>query len=253
MFIQAIVKRPCENFVNGITSANLGQPIYEKAVKQHKDYIRALANKGIEVIILGKDENFPDSVFVEDTAVLTKEFAIITNPGARSRKGEIAEVQKKLGTIYRNINTIKDTGTLDGGDVMQAGKHFFIGLTERTNHEGARQFNNIVSQYGYTSSTIQVNNMLHLKTGASYLENNNLLILEELSDQPAFKDYNKLIISKKDAYSANSIWVNGTVIIPWGFPETKNKIEKAGYPVIELDMSEFQKLDGGLSCLSLRF
>lgn len=239
--------------VNGITSAQLGQPDYETAVEQHNQYIKALQELDIEVIELDKDENFPDSVFVEDTAVLSSEFAVITNPGAISRKGETEAIQKELESWYTNLEFIRQPGNLDGGDVMQTGKHFFVGLTDRTDKEGARQFDKIVRKYGYSSSTVLVDNMLHLKTGVSYMENNNLLVTGELSDHKAFQTFNKLPVKKTEAYSANSIWINGTVIIPKGYPSTKKSIEGAGYPVVEIGMSEFQKLDGGLSCLSLRF
>lgn len=172
---RAIVKTPCKSIVNGITSARLGKPIYEKAVEQHKNYILALEECGVKVTILEKNEQFPDSVFVEDAAVLTKECAIITNPGAESRKGEEESVEKALRLFYDNIEYIEYPGTLEGGDIMQVNNYFYIGISERTNLEGARQLTSILEKCGYTASMVKLQEYLHLKTGVSYIGDNTLI------------------------------------------------------------------------------
>ncbi|MCA9731843.1 MAG: N(G),N(G)-dimethylarginine dimethylaminohydrolase [Deferribacteres bacterium] len=253
MFSKAIVKIPCKNMVHGITTANLGQPDYDKALYQHQNYIRALQSCGLEIIVLEADENYPDSTFVEDTALLTPRCAVITRPGAESRRGEITAIQGAVAAYYPHIESIKAPGTVEAGDLMQVGSHFYIGLSERTNSTGAAQLIAILQKYGMTGSTVTLEEVLHLKTGVAYLENNTLLACGEFIGKDTFAKFNILQVDAEESYAANCIWVNGTVIVPFGFPETKSRIEDAGYPTIAVDVSEFQKLDGGLSCLSLRF
>jgi dimethylargininase len=252
MFTKAIVKRPCKNLVNGLTTANLGKPDYDLALKQHQRYIEALIECGLEVTILEADEDYPDSVFVEDTAVLTPRCAIITNPGAPSRRGEIIEISKVLKNIYQNVETITEPGTLEAGDVMMVGNHFYIGISKRTNQAGANQLINILEKYDLTGSTITLENVLHLKSGVSYLDNNNLLSIKNFINEPEFQKYNIILVDEDESYAANSLWINDNVLVPEGFPKTKENINNAGYTAIEIDVTEFRKLDGGLSCLSLR-
>jgi len=253
MFSKAIVRRPCKNIIIGITSTDLGKPDYQLAKKQHTEYINALISCGLEVIILNENDRFPDSTFVEDTALLTPKCAIIMSPGEQSRAGETASIKELLPSFYSNIEEIKSPGTIEGGDIMMVGDHYYIGLSERTNKQGADQMIEILNKYGYTASTVMLKKFLHLKTGLAYLENNNLLITGEFFNNPAFNNFNKIIVREEEAYTANCIWVNDTVLIPEGFPKTKAKIEDVGYKTISINVSEFRKLDGGLSCLSLRF
>lgn len=253
MFTKAIVKTPCKNLIKGLTSVDLGRPDYLEAIKQHQSYIAALKDCGLEVSILEADENYPDSTFIEDTALLTRYCAIITNPGAPTRKGEIVNIKKVLKEFYNDVEEIKEPGTVEAGDVMMVGDHHFIGLSSRTNLNGANQLIRIISKYGLTGSTISLKKMLHLKSGVSYLENNNLLITGEIQTMPEFEKFNLIIVDEDESYAANTLWINERVLVPKGFQKTKMKIEKLGYKTIEVDVSEFRKLDGGLSCLSLRF
>jgi len=252
-FEHAIVRRPCANMVEGITTAGLGKPDYKLALTQHDNYIKALESCGLKVKVLDADDNFPDSTFIEDAALCTPHCAIITSPGAASRKGEIAGMRNILSEFYNSIEEIKSPGTLEAGDVMMVGEHYYIGISARTNKEGAQQLIDILNKYGMTGESVPLSEMLHLKTGLSYIENNNLLIFGEFLRDTAFNKFNKIIIDETESYSANSVWVNGNVLVPAGYPATKTRIENAGYKVIEVDVSEFRKLDGGLSCLSLRF
>lgn len=252
-FTNAIVRKPCPDMVHGITSANLGKPDYEKALDQHSNYISALKECGLSVTVLEALNDFPDSTFIEDVALCTSKFALITNPGAPERNGEKFLISEPLKKFFSDIEEINSPGTLDAGDVMMAGNHFYVGISERTNNEGAEQLINILRKYGMDGTKVPLNTMLHLKTGLSYLENNNLLLCGEFIYNSAFENFSRIIVDEKEAYAANSLWVNGKVIIPKGFPFTKAKIECSGYTTIEVDVSEFQKLDGGLSCLSLRF
>jgi dimethylargininase len=253
MFSNAIVRSPCENMVSGITTADLGQPDYTLAQRQHKRYVEALETCGVNVTVLELDDDYPDSVFVEDTALITPECAIITNPGAVSRRGETESMGEVLLELFSEVEEIKTPGTLDAGDVMMVGSHYYIGLSARTNLAGAQQLIEILKAYDLTGSTVDMAGILHLKTGLSYLENNILLIASGFLPEPQFKSFDQIAVPDDEAYGANSVWVNGTVLVPAGFPKTKAAIENKGLKVIELNVSEFQKLDGGLSCLSLRF
>ncbi|MGD8306879.1 MAG: arginine deiminase family protein [Ignavibacteria bacterium] len=253
MFTKAIVRTPCRNLVNGLTSANLELPDYNKAIEQHENYIKALQLCELEVQILEADENYPDSTFVEDTALLTPYCAVITNPGATTRKGETPYIKTVIEHYYSNIEFIKEPGTLEAGDVMMVGNHFYVGLSGRTNIEGAKQLIRILNSYSMSGSLVNVNDNLHLKSGVSYLENNILLAAGEFLNEPEFSNFNIINIDDDECYAANSLWVNNTVLVPSGFPKARDLIKTAGYKIIEVDVSEFQKLDGGLSCLSLRF
>ncbi len=254
MFKNAIVRRPGHTLVNGITSAlELGKPDYGLAIKQHDAYIEALKSCGVGVTVLKADERFPDSCFIEDVAVCTKKFAAITNPGASSRKGEEKEIIEVIKKYYNDIEYIKEPGTLEGGDVMMVKDHFYIGLSKRTNREGAEQLIKALGKYGMSGSIVEISEMLHLKSGLAYLEDNVLLVTGEFINNLEFKKFNKIMIDEEETYSANCIRVNDYVLVPAGYPKTKEKIKAAGFKVIVVDTSEYRKVNGGLSCLSLRF
>ena len=253
MYKRAIVRTPGESMIQGLTTADLGIPDYKKALVQHADYIEALEKCGLEVLVLEPDEQFPDSTFVEDVALLTKNFAIITNPGAPSRKGETAEIKDVLKEYYGEVEEVQDPGTVDGGDIMMVGSHFYIGLSERTNLNGAEQVIHFLENNGLSGSMVELGETLHLKTGVAYLEQNNLIICVEFLLKEEFKEFNLLEIAEDESYAANCIWVNDRVLIPKGYPKAQETILGAGYIIIEVEVSEFQKIDGGLSCLSLRF
>lgn len=256
MFSNTIVRRPSKSMVEGITSApELGKPNYELALKQHDAYIEALKACGVGVLVTEAMEAFPDSCFVEDVALCTKHCAIITNPGADSRNKEIEGILPAIEKFYSQdrIFAIQFPGTLDGGDVMMVGNHFYIGLSERTNQEGGEQLIQILQKNGMDGEIVPLNEVLHLKTGLAYLENNNLLVGGEFIESPVFKTFNKVVVPSDEAYACNCIWINDTVIVPAGYPKTHDAIAALGYKTLVVDTSEYRKLDGGLSCLSLRF
>jgi len=252
-FKNAIVRKPCKNMVKGLTTAKLGKPDFELACEQHQNYIEALKTCGLKVDILEADEDYPDSTFIEDVALLTPHCAIITIPGAPSRKGEVDGVIETIEKYYNNIEFIKEPGTIEPGDIMMVGDHYYIGISERTNLEGARQMMEFLKKYNMGATTVELQEVLHLKTGLAYLEHNNLVAAGEFISAKAFQQFNILEIESKESYAANCIWMNDKVIIPKGYPNAKRIIENSGYQTLEVDVSEFKKLDGGLSCLSLRF
>jgi dimethylargininase len=158
--------------------------------------------------------------------------------------------------LFPELRKIREPGTLDGGDVCEAGDHFFIGVSERTNEAGAQQLATLLSSYGYTSSLIDirgVNNVLHLKSGLAYLGNNRLVVIEALADHNAFRGYDPVRVNATEEYAANCVLVNDYVLVAAGYPEFERGLQGLGYKTLTVEMTEFQKMDGGLSCLSLRF
>ena len=255
-FSQAIVRPPSTSFPEGLTQADLGVPDLELAMQQHATYCTALEKCGLSLTRLEPDPRYPDSTFVEDTAILTARSAILTHPGAVSRRGEVSSVEAALAQIYPSLTTIKPPGTLDGGDVCQVENHFFIGLSERTNETGAQQLAELLTEDGYTASYVDIrdlDNTLHLKSGMANLGDRRLVLTQEMETQDAFQGYEIITVVQEENYAANCLRVNDFVLIPAGHPRTEAKISKLGYTTLTLEMSEFEKMDGGLSCLSLRF
>ncbi len=208
MFTRAIVRTPCQAMVNGIGNADLGVPDYKKALAQHADYIAALEECGLQVKVLPPVQSFPDSTFVEDTALLTPHCAILTNPGAPTRTLETRSILIALRKFYANIEIIEAPGTVDAGDIMMVGERFYIGLSERTNRAGAQRIITILERNNMRGSVIKVTEVLHLKSGLGYLENNNLLAGGEFHATPEFRQYNLLKVDPNEAYAANSVWIN---------------------------------------------
>ncbi|HAT6979312.1 TPA: N(G),N(G)-dimethylarginine dimethylaminohydrolase [Legionella pneumophila] len=255
MFKNAIVRTPSSTMINGLTtSTELGKPNYELALIQHQNYTNALSKCGLEVTVLPALEQFPDACFVEDVSLLTEQFAVLTSPGAESRRDEVQEIEPSIQAFFKNrIFRINPPGRLEAGDVLRIDNHFFIGLSERTNKEGAEQLTCLLSQHGYTSSVIQLKKFLHLKTGVSYLNNDYILVSGELINHQAFNHLKQIVVSPEESYAANCIMINETVLLPKGYPKITHRLSELGFSIIELDVSEFRKIDGGLSCLSLRF
>ncbi|MEK6962831.1 MAG: arginine deiminase family protein [Nanoarchaeota archaeon] len=250
--MHAIVRKPGHNFAGGITTSNLGTQDYNKALKQHEDYCKVLESCGIKVFVLDADLKYPDGCFVEDTAIVTEQYAIITRLGHSTRQGEEEKIVEILSN-YRKIVYIQSPATLDGGDILRVDKHFYIGLSKRTNREGAKQLTTILSKEGYTASTVPVKTVLHLKTGVTSIGMNNLLCIEEFQKRPEFKSFNVIPISKDEEYSANCLVVKEWLLMPKGFTRTRSKLKGLGYNITEIEMGEFAKMDGGLTCLSLLF
>ncbi len=252
MYTYAITRTPAITFDRGITTADLGAPGYEQVLKQHRAYVEALKTIGLKVIELDPLPDYPDAHFVEDTAVVTPEVAIITNPGAPSRQGEeksIADVLKQ----HFPIETIQAPGTLDGGDVLMIGNHLLIGISERTNLQGAEQMGQILEKHGKTFTTVPVGAGLHFKSSVNRVAPNILLVTPDFADHKALGGYDRIVADTEEAYAANTLWINDHLLTPKGFPNTKAKLEALGLPIIEQDVSEMQKMDGGLTCLSIRF
>ena len=256
MFTRAIVRIPGSNFADGLTTVDLGVPHLDQVLEQHAHYCDALRECGLELTILEQDLDHPDSTFVEDTAILTPHAAILCRPGAPSREGEVAATRPMIERFYNRILTIDSPGTVDGGDICEAEDHFFIGVSLRTNEEGARQLAAHLNTLGHTASTIDIrhmNTILHLKSGISYIGDNTLVVMDEMAGNPQFARFNLLRVSAAEGYAANCVQVNHWILVAQGFPHLADGLTARGFQPLLLNMSEFQKMDGGLSCLSLRF
>lgn len=256
-FTRAIVRPPARNFAHGLTTVDLGPPDVELAIAQHAAYCAALARHGCAVIALPADGAHPDSAFVEDTAlILPGQGAIITRPGAQSRAGEVHAIRDALSAFFPALPAITSPGTLDAGDVCEAGHTVFIGISLRTNHEGARQLAKWLSPYGVASRLVDIRRtpgILHLKSGVVALDADRVLCIDALADHEAFADRHVLRVPAGEEYAANCVRVNDVIFVAEGYPRTQAMLRDAGDALETLAMSEFAKMDGGLSCLSLRF
>jgi dimethylargininase len=255
-FRRAIVRPPAGNFADGLTTVDLGTPDVATAIAQHEACCRALEDLGLALTRLPADPRHPDSTFVEDAAVLTARGAVLTRPGAPSRQGEVAGIAAAIAPFFPSPRRIEAPGTVDGGDICEAGDHVFIGVSQRTNPEGARQLAGYLAQEGKTSALVDirgVENILHLKSGIAWLPKRRLVVIDSLAGDPAFEGWDIVRVDPGEEYAANCVAVNGAVLFPKGFPRLERRLTDLGYRLSVLDMSEFQKMDGGLSCLSLRF
>lgn len=253
----AITRMPSSSVIYGMSrNQMLGTPIYNEAVNNHAQYVQTLKNIGLMVHQMPANDLFPDSCFVADVAVLTRKCAVITNPGHPNRNGEKTEMAANVSRYYPldKIHYIQYPGTLDGGDVLMVDDIFFVGISERTNNEGVSQLTNILKPYGFTVIPMFVNNGLHLKDNVCYLGNNTLLVNEMYYSNPAFEQFNKILVPQQEEKALQSISVNGIVVMPTNCPQTQNAIQSLGqYNIVNCNVSEFEKIDGGIESLSIIF
>jgi len=255
-FTRAIVRPPSSNFADGLTSVSLGTPDFGRALEQHARYCEALERCGLTLERLPEDPAHPDATFVEDIAIHSPRCSIITRPGAASRSGEVTAVRAALTPLVTKLRAIEPPGTVDGGDICEAGEHFFIGVSQRTNWDGAAQLAALLEKAGYSSACIDIRNVpgiLHLKSGIAALGDGRIVAIDSLAAHPALKNFELVRVPAGEEYAANCVRVNDRLLIAAGFPQLQRALENLGFNLLVLDMSEFQKMDGGLSCLSLRF
>lgn len=252
-FKRAITRSPSTSIVNGLRAEDIGTPDIEQMRKHHAAYVATLRETGAIVIELPALEEFPDSVFVEDTALCLPQGAVLMRPGAPSRLGEVDHMATHLRTMYDTVVEITD-GHIEGGDILTTAKEILVGLSARTDAAGVADLRRCVEPWGHTVRIVQTPpDVLHFKTDCSLLDTNTILSTKRLADTGCFDGYEVLLTADGEEACANSIRYNQFIVMPAGFPTTAKLLRDAGYDLREIGNSECAKLDGGMSCLSLRF
>ena len=222
----------------------------DTARAQHQNYVNALKSLGYDVLELPAEADLPDSVFVEDTAFILPEVAVITRPGADSRKLETTSIAQILSP-YTKIVYIREPATIDGGDVLVLGKKIFIGLSTRSNNDAVDQLNELLKEYGYEATGVQLHGCLHLKSAVTRVDDKTLLINKNWVDTEPFNDYSLIDVDPSEPYAANCLPVGNGIIYPTSFPKTRAKLEARGYKIVNVDVDELAKAEGAVTCCSL--
>lgn len=217
---------------------------------QHHDYVQAIKELGFAVLELPAEHDLPDSVFVEDTAVILPEVALITRPGADSRKSETESIAQALRP-YRDLVFIQPPGSLDGGDVLVAGKDIYVGLSTRSNLPSIRQMNELLGKYGYQVQGVEMHDCLHLKTAVTRVDDNTLLINGKWADVENFERFDPIAVDAAEPFAANCLPLGDAIIFPVGFPKTAAKLAARGYKIKPVTVDELAKAEGAVTCCSL--
>lgn len=253
-FSHAICRKPARSSIDGLRAVDTGTPDFEAFVAHHAAYVAALRETGADVTVLDALEAYPDSVFVEDSALCLAEGAVVMRPGAPSRLGEAAEMAPELEALYGEVLCIEGEGFIEGGDILTTEREILIGLSARTDRKGAEEFGRLVERWGYTARIVETPpDVLHFKTDCSLLDEETILATKRLDVSGCFEGYKVIHTAEGEEACANSIRFNNLVIMPAGFPRTRDALNSAGYEIREVPNTEAAKLDGGVSCLSLRF
>lgn len=220
------------------------------AQAQHHGYIQALKELGCTVLELPAQPDLPDSVFVEDTAVVLPEVAVITNPGADSRKPETDSIARALAP-YRDLVYIKPPATVDGGDVLVLGRDIFVGMSTRSNRDAVDQLNHLLGRFGYRAHAVDLHDCLHLKTAVTRVDDRTLLINRNWVDMEHFEGCDLIDVDASEPFAANCLPVNGSIIYPTSFPRTAKILESRGYKLKSVVVDELAKAEGAVTCCSL--
>ncbi|HMC57462.1 MAG TPA: arginine deiminase family protein [Gemmatimonadaceae bacterium] len=221
-----------------------------RAKQQHADYEATLRALGCTVQRLPELPDHPDSVFVEDAAVVFDECAVITRPGALSRRDETESAAAVLGGM-RKLHRIAEPGTIDGGDVLLVGRRVYVGISTRTNRDGARQLADALSPYGYETIQVEVRNCLHLKSAATALPDGRVIVDPDQIDPRVFRDTECVTVHAGEPAGANVLAIDQAVLVPVAAPRTRWRLEAEGFNVVPVDASELAKAEGALTCCSL--
>lgn len=223
-----------------------------RAVEQHRDYEECLSRLGVRLVRLPAEPDLPDSVFVEDTAIVLDELAVVTRPGVTGRRAETESVAGALSD-FRPLEFIRPPATIEGGDVMRVDRTLYAGLSGRTNREGLSQLRKIVEPHNYRVETIETAGCLHLKTGCVYLGRQTILANRNWIDVQKLAGFDLIDVPEDEPCAANTLTIGDTVLTPSGFPKTRGLIEARGFKTQMIEISELQKAEAGLTCLSLIF
>ncbi len=253
-FSRAITRRPAASITRGLRAEDIGTPDLDQMLKDHAHYVATLKQTGAEVIELPPLAEYPDAVFVEDTALCLPQGAVLMRPGAPSRMGEVAEMAPALRAVYDDVREIDGPGHIEGGDILVTGREILVGRSARTDAEGVASLAGIVAEWGHRLREVFTPpGVLHFKTDCSLLDGETILSTRRLDASGCFEGYRVLHVADGEEAAANSIRFNQLVLCPAGFPRTAETLSNAGYEIVEINNSECAKLDGGMSCLSLRF
>lgn len=253
-FDAAIVRRPAASVVRGLRAVDGGDPTYEGVVAEHDAYIAAMKIAGVEVDVLAPLEAFPDSIFVEDPALVFAQGAILLRPGAQSRAGETAEIASVLKQKFETVLELSAPGFADGGDILLTPQGVMIGLSSRTDLEGARALQACLTKLGLESRIVETpEGVLHFKTDCSLLDDETVFVTERLARSGVFDDYETVIVPEGEEAAANALRVNDVVMVGAQFPKTIERLDRLGYALVPLETSQIGKIDAGLSCMSLRW
>jgi dimethylargininase len=222
----------------------------DSARAQHHAYVNALRELGCDVIELPAEPDLPDSVFVEDTAFILPEVAVITRPGANSRKPETESIVEALTPLVRLVH-VREPATVDGGDVLVLGKRISIGLSTRSNREAIHQLHELLVEFGYSVTAIELHDCLHLKSAVTRVDDQTLLINKNWVDPGCFENFDLIEVDPSEPYAANCLPIGNSIIFPAAFPGTFAKLEERGYQVVTVDVSELAKAEGAVTCCSL--
>ena len=222
----------------------------DMARAQHGAYVETLGKLGCEVIELSAEHDLPDSVFVEDTAVILPEVGVITRPGADSRKPETESIIRALTPLIKLVH-VREPATIDGGDVLVLGKTIFIGLSTRSNQESIDQLNEILREYGYSVLGAELHDGLHLKSAVTQVDEKTLLINKNWVDPSCFGKFDLIEVDPLEPHAANCLRIGNSIIFPTAFPKTRARLEQRGYHVVTVDVSELAKAEGAVTCCSL--
>jgi len=253
-FTRAITRAPSPSIVHGLRALDIGAPDLHRMLAAHQHYVTALRDAGLRVTELAELDEYPDSVFVEDTALCLAEVAILMRPGAPSRAGEVAHMAPTLRGFYSDVLQIEGPGFIEGGDILVNGKTILVGRSARTDSAGISELTALVSAWGYQVHELTTpEGVLHFKTDCSLLDDKTVLSTQRLAASGCFNDYQVILTAPGEQAAANAIRCNDLVLMAAGFPGTAKRLREAGFTVREIDNRECAKLDGGMSCLSLRF
>ncbi|MFS4583560.1 dimethylarginine dimethylaminohydrolase family protein [Phaeobacter sp. C3_T13_0] len=253
-FTRAITRRPASSITDGLRAEDIGTPDLAQMLSAHAEYVAALKSTGAEVIELLPLEAFPDAVFVEDTALCLPRGAVLMRPGAPSRLGEVAEMAPALRQCYNDVREITGPGFIEGGDILVTDREILVGRSARTDAAGVAELAEIVSDWGHQLREVFTpEGVLHFKTDCSLMDGETILATKRLDASGCFEGYRVLHVADGEEAAANAIRYNNLVLMAADFPRTAEMLDREGFEVVQISNSECAKLDGGMSCLSLRF
>ncbi len=225
---------------------------YNLAAQQHREYSRLLSDSGLQVIELSVNSSYPDSTFIEDTAVVFDELAIMASMGTVSRRGEINGIEAELAK-FRDIFRIEFPATLEGGDVLRVGKKVFAGITPRTNLAGIESLRKVLEPLGYEVIPVQVTGCLHLKSACTAIGERSLLANPRWLELKPLEDFRIIPVAEDEPMAANCLCIRDTLVMHTGFSKTIDRLQDFGFPVKSIDISELLKAEAGLTCKSIIF